>query len=715
LPLAPSLKTISVCGTDENNPDAIFEERWHQDNSNCIQISSPLTRSSACSATPLDGVELIENTAVSDTLNVEPIVTNIDEKLPATIPPNSAIQITPIKLYGIVALFSAVFLVIGIGIGILIGFERFRAVSDVPALQTTSNPNETIMTSGTSPCSDAFKFSTMSNVFFVNTTRLQADCSIVDIAPFMDFLLAALRIESISGNLLALLGLCVIVQLGGIPSVTNGDKYSLPGLLLWLVWMSFSVLQYITTFIAQLMGVLAVFSFVGQYEDELVTFQGGLGAGLGAAIGAGIGVVIGGVIYFLEDGGLQMPVKVVVPCAFCSVSTVLGAFYGSFTDSTFFAAIVPSLIFHPTFVARNAALSVYAFIIFQGIAASKIYAFNIDKAMQLYAIVMVAPLLATGIFYFVFTVSVIFSIVFFVPMSLCLAGVFLVSWYVLTVAKKRSREYRRIALQSVECDLCDLNPLKLLDGSLWWIPSSLISTIVDRDVVAHSAMLLTVLFSLVLIVLSPLLVFGHWAAFYSYLGRHSSNSMAFVALTYEHFFGVLLDVDFSVPDLVNFNFEDISQSLSLFANIPRFDELPPATMLEGSAIFLALSSLLACIKPLVCLFSFILSIAGLVGTNKKVGKVAEVLGSYEGIFNGLIGLECISALQLKNDKWDCKLDDNSNIIEMRVPENTVLDIGVLANCKALRKFYATGIGISGKNIPATFSCAPRVSPPMLLP
>ena len=220
-------ETVSDRGANGINPDSIIEKSSHQDNSNRIRVSSSPPRSSLRSTTRLDGVELIENIAVNDTSNVDASFINLNEKLPDIAPPNSTIKMTPTKLYGMVALFSTIFLVIGIGIGVLVGSERFQAVtsnelvSDVPALQPTSYPTETLIISGSGPCSDTFKFSTLSNAFFVNATRLQADCSIADVAPFMNFLLAALRIESITGNLLALLGLCVIVQLGGIPSVTK--------------------------------------------------------------------------------------------------------------------------------------------------------------------------------------------------------------------------------------------------------------------------------------------------------------------------------------------------------------------------------------------------------------------------------------------------------------------------------------------------------------
>jgi hypothetical protein len=282
-------------------------------------------------------------------------------------------------------------------------------------------------------------------------------------------------------------------------------------------------------------------------------------------------------------------------------------------------------------------------------------------------------------------------------MSLCLAVVLLILGGVLELAKKLSQdqEPKIVANRFLECDLGELNPLKPLHSSLWWLPDSLL----DTNFTAYGVMLKIVLISSLLIMLSPLLVFGHWAAFYSYFGRSPSNTMAYVARTYEHFFGILFDADFYVPDILNSNFNDITEWAQILRDIPSFDALPPAAMIEGSAVFSAFSLLLSLIKPFVCLLSFIFSIIGMAGRNKKVAEVAESYGSYEGIFKGLVGREFVAALESKG--WDCKLDaGGKSVVELRVPDNTILDIGVLANCKSLERFRATGAGITGKNTPA---------------
>ena len=704
-------------------PCTEIEGSWHHDN----PLMSESSRSSNFSTVRQDGVELVEKKNIDNAPNVEPMVNNPEEHNVFTTTLNSTIEITRVKLYGVMLLISASFLIIGIGLGVLIGLDRCPATilseldnqvpSPQPTLHTAKMPSS--LPPATDLCRSTFEFSMLSNAFFANTTRMQADCSITDAAPFMDFLLAGLRLETITGNLLALFGLCVIVQLGGIPSVLNSGKLSLPGLAFWLIWMAISVLQFITTFIAQLMGVLAAFSFVEQYQDNLETFQGGLGAGLGAGIGAGVGATIGCVIACqlnvdeYESYAYKISHGFGFVLSFSAIGSIMGALYGSFTGATFFAAIIPSLLFHPTFVAKNAALGVHAFTILQGMTASKLVAFDIDKAMTLYALVMVVPLLAIGTLYLILTASFIFSLFFFLPMWLCLTFINSALFLVLIEAKKGNQKYRKIASQflecdSAECDLGPLNPLQPLHGALWWLPESF----EEWSGAGFNVMLGIVLLSSLLIVLSPLLVFGHWAAFYSYLGRSSSDSMAYVALFYEHFFGVFVDADFNVPDFLNFNLKDVSDLGFALKDVPNFDVLPPAAMLEGSAIFLASSLLLSLIKPLVCLLSDLFSIAGIVGKNTKVGNVA-VLGTYEGILKGLTGNECITALQCKNADWDCEVDEKGNIIVMRVPK-IEFQVDFVANCESLSVFSALGNAIVGKKIP--HSCLiSRTSPLLTIP
>jgi hypothetical protein len=686
--------------------------------------------------TQLDDVELIEKNSSDNAISTEPIVANPEEEsTPASILRNPIIQITLIKLF----LVSTTFLVVGIGLGVLIGLESCPADnssvlgSQVPAPQPTLYPTELpiITPPTTGNCSTEFEFPVLSSVFFANSTRTVADCSYVDVVPFVDFLLTGLRLESIAGNIFTLLGLCVLVQLGGIPHALNGagEKFSFPGVVMWFIWIFFSVFQYIATFVAQLMGVLAAFNFVGQYQDELQTIQGGLGIGTGAGLGAGLGAVIG--IIGVTSTALLSKLKYqeeqafwnVVPCLsehkyknlilvviLTTLGSIIGAFYGSFTDATLFAAIVPSLLFHPTFVAKNAALCLYAFIFLQGIAAAG-FVIDTDKAMLLYASVTCAPLLAIGVVYFFFTASFVFSVFFFVPMVLCLTGIFIVYWRALKVVKEAIEGPGIVDIQGAEVDCGTF--IKPLEGTLWWLPNSSSSILSDTrtirsglyskfrplryiktDISAFSVMLTVVMFSSALLVLSPLLVFGHWAAFYSYLGNSPSDNMTYVARIYRHFFGVLIDFKFYVPDLFNFNLGDIPEWISVLMDVPSFDALPPAAMLEGMAVYSALSLFLAFMKPIVCVFSFIFSIFDMVAKNDKVGSVAETLGSNEGILNALAGGDNVTMALHQNIK---------NLRTLRVPKDAALDISNLVKCEYLMHLNADfSRGVTGKNNPAIF-------------
>jgi hypothetical protein len=696
--------------------------------------------------------------------------------------PSTAYSVTQGNLIGGAGLVAVIFLSIGVCLGLLIGLHNCPEIEvidldDGPTTQPTLLPTNT--SASTDPCDVTFAFGTMSRFLFVNATQLEFDCALVDVVPFMDYLLEALRFECVAGNVLALLGLCVMAQLGGVPKLKQDKNYNSLGAVLWFIWMILAVFQYITTLISQLMSVLAAMSFAGQYQDEFVLLEGGLNMGLGVAFGAGGGVFLGcifflsprtisrffflgnyttkakyvsvlfatlgsglGVLYyFYKESGLanaglcalfglligallghflfystsfcvaffwqmlspvhfcteedangvrtfmditfykllshkselqrkiyiqkhlfetQIPFfeKMSVMAFLAGLCSCFGAFYGSFTGSPLFNAIIPSLIFHPTFLAKNAALCVYAFTIFQGIAATG-YATDIDKLMRLYASVMIAPLMAIGVLFFIFTISFIFSFIFFAPIALCLAGVFAVCWLTLDATKKSSKEPSINITQSINV----YNPLSPLHGSLWWLPDGESASLKIENISGCSTMLIVVLFSSLLIVFSPLIVFGQWTAFFFYLDNGLNDDLTYVSLIYQHFFGAFVDFKIYIPNILSLNLDDISEWLSALQQIPSFDSLPPAAMLEGSTIFAILGLFMAFMKPLICALSYISFLAGIVGNNENIGKLAESYGSVEGNVTKLSGYTRKNALKDKHlyskDNSDGKIEELS--------------------------------------------------------
>jgi len=190
-----------------------------------------------------------------------------------------------------------------------------------------------------------------------------------------------------------------------------------------------------------------------------------------------------------------------------------------------------------------------------------------------------------------------------------------------------------------------------------------------------------------LIILSTTLLFGHWTAFYVYLGNGPSDNLAFVGIIYQHFFGVFIDFDLYVPEILNISLNDISISslLSALNRIPTFDNIPPAEMLESSTIFSALGLVLALMKPLVCLLSYFFHLAGMVGDNKKIGNVAESVGSLEGILTKLDGEARNKALARKH--MICKTNEGGKLTELCIDESQemrrtfLLDIKVAGSSK----------------------------------
>jgi hypothetical protein len=598
-----------------------------------------------------------------------------------------AVTLTYTQLLALVLLVAAAFLAIGIAIG-----REMCSATESGKTTPQPTPAPTIV----DDCSVAFAFGDLSNLLYANTTYLEDACLLHDVAPFLDFMLASLRLEVVLGNLLALFLMSLAAQLGGIPNVKNGDgEYSALGSILWLTWIGFAIVQYATTCVAQLTLVLATFSFAGQGRGELVTLEGGIGEGLGAAVGAGVGGFLG--IFFvlliatIQDGDFDMSVFVLFRLFLAFISPVclaaaLGAFYGSFTGAPLFTAVIPSLLVHPSFVAKNAALAVYAFTISQGV---KDAGFNLDpdKLMRKYALVMVAPVLGISAFYLIFTASFVFSFFFYAPMSLCLFVLFAVAWRALQLVQMGSEWSGKVeSLTTVVC----CNPLAPFSGSLWWLPNeALLETL--KHLEAATTMLLVVLFSSLLLVLSPALVFGPWTAFYSYLGHTPSENMAYVALIYRHFFGVFIDFDFYMPDLFDFHWAELSEWASVLVDVPSFNELPPAAMLDGSTVFSTLSLLLALTKPLVCVLSLVFSLAGVLGKNKTLGNVAAATSSIKAILENLKGDECIAALKLKG--LACATNEDGQVTMLsKLPgvNNDSFDMKALASCPALVKVDFTG-------------------------
>ena len=65
------------------------------------------------------------------------------------------------------------------------------------------------------------------------------NCLAEEIDPFMSFLLDELSFDSLSMNLVSLMMLFVLLQLGGIPFFYGGDDktYNSIGLAAWILWM----------------------------------------------------------------------------------------------------------------------------------------------------------------------------------------------------------------------------------------------------------------------------------------------------------------------------------------------------------------------------------------------------------------------------------------------------------------------------------------------
>ena len=607
--------------------------------------------------------------------------------------------------------------------------------SPQPTLAPTSSPSGQTLRS---ECHDRFKYSLVEKFVVHNSTWLEKKCVVHEMDPFMQYVASALRFESITSNQAVFLFLSMAVQFGRIPNVRkDNSSYSAVGITLWGLWMAYALLQYLVTFLAQLLGVFATFSLVTQYGQVFERMEDGLGVGTGAAVGAGFGAVLGFLpvlqyIVFLKCGWYDIdegheeskaeapehPVKSrgIYCCTSMALCSAIGAFYGFFTNAAFFSAVIPSLLFHPTFVAKNAALIIYAFVIFQGLAAAG-FAVDVDRLTVKYAWIMVAPLASIGTLYLVFTASFVFSAFFFVPMSACLLLTLLALWGFLKLINRGSAASRIVTINETKLDLKYINPLKPLHGALWWLPDEWIFPI--KESAGHgiclgnsprpmTTMLRVVCTSLVLIALSPALVFGPWSAFHAYMGRSPAENMAYVASAYEHFFGVFDDAEFHWSYLINFhvNLSDLSfaESLSTLKSMPsmsKWASAPPTILLQGSEALAALNLILTVTKPILSIFAFVSYVVGMNDKSEKVGDVAVGLASLVAILK-LKGEKRSLALKAKNISF--KTNEVGNITELSAASELnsaqlkalKFDIGALESCPDLLKFDFRGdTGICG--------------------
>jgi hypothetical protein len=160
-----------------------------------------------------------------------------------------------------------------------------------------------------------------------------------------------------------------------------------------------------------------------------------------------------------------------------------------------------------------------------------------------------------------------------------------------------------------------VNPLRLFKGSLWWVEKT------------ESLEFKGAMGSAVVLAASPMLVFGAWAAFFSYLGHDPATNMDYISLEYQTFFGCFVDLELQLPALFEFDFSFLTHLGIALMDLPSFESLPPSAMLEGSRAFAALSFIAAFLKPIVSLLGLILEFYGLVGKHMTVGEVAEAEGN----------------------------------------------------------------------------------------
>mmetsp|Transcript_29012 Transcript_29012/g.59317 ORF Transcript_29012/g.59317 Transcript_29012/m.59317 type:complete len:1077 (-) Transcript_29012:449-3679(-) len=293
------------------------------------------------------------------------------------------------------------------------------------------------------------------DVFF-DLQCLQENCYVTDVAGFMDYVSSDIRFESIVGTELCLLLLFLLLQLGGIPNPRNDDEdsYTVLGSFIWFIWMLFVLAQFMFTFLSLIMAVLATFAMVGRYSTCFVRYPSG-GAPMGAGVGAGVGGFAGVAMFVAtkalaeSEWGKQsifflvlsaMDRRLTIRCVdkfygddMATLATdtikcvgfgalfglVLGGGWGYATSgASLFGAVIPSLLWSPIFLGKVIAMVAHLFTFSQGLVAAG-FSIDPDNIVQGFAFVVVLPAITLGLFYWILSASMVFSIL-TLPLTLCM-------------------------------------------------------------------------------------------------------------------------------------------------------------------------------------------------------------------------------------------------------------------------------------------------------
>uniref|UniRef100_A0A7S2BJX3 Uncharacterized protein n=2 Tax=Florenciella parvula TaxID=236787 RepID=A0A7S2BJX3_9STRA len=365
--------------------------------------------------------------------------------------------------------------------------------------------------------------------------------------------------------------LVLLLQLGGVPAT---DTYI--GAFMWFLWMLCVLSQLAFTLLAEVALMMAYFNLENQYRHCMVEFDHG---------------------------------------------------------HALFNVIIPCMLIHPEFVVRHVALfTYYLALIWGGLSAGILPEGSHNNPVAIAGLVLFLPgTLIVGA-YFIFTLSFLYGLVFFVPMVLALllfAFLLLEFLYVLKYCVGGADVYledddRRKSLEgtiqgAIAGSASTLNIAKQLRSMLWWTwpahdPSELFNLGANwtKDIVVAT------IFGLAL---SPVVIFGTWMAFYSYLGHSTDEVMQIPTDAYNHVFKVFtLKYTFAWP-ILNFDLsllEDIIPALEAFVNSAT---IPPYKLIEATFVCSALSFCMGLIKPVVSGMAAVVAAYDESAKNTPIGKV----------------------------------------------------------------------------------------------
>ena len=375
------------------------------------------------------------------------------------------------------------------------------------------------------------------------------ECPMDTLNLFVEEFIDPLRFESGVLTLIGLILLAMLMQLGGIPTA-RGNM----GVFLWGIYTTGLVLQWLSQLGSVIMVIAAYCRVREVYGPCMEPFNDRWDL---------LDVIALAVFPFVP---IVLTKLVIMNITFAGITEAVKVYYGSQKRKT------------------GSAFTIWG-----------CEQLDIDEAMlSSYVGVFVVLPVILSLAMWAFSLSSIFTIIFFIPIFLACVLSYLVVIAVVQV----------FAICAMTCQCTN----KIVVGI-----QSMLSFAVPNDdgalmgVPAATTFIWCLMFSLVPLLLAPPINFGTWLAAYIYAGNSTDENMQVLADMYLFMFEVFRTFEFALP-AISIDVSDLGGVMTALAYLADFNaRYSPEQFLEGARGLLALNCLLSGIKALVAIFANVMS------------------------------------------------------------------------------------------------------------